>query len=63
MKLEKKNPKRKRAATKGPTNTQGATTGLSAGEKLLSPSIEYYKNVAKSYKKTLAGLQMNQPGY
>ncbi|CDW85684.1 UNKNOWN [Stylonychia lemnae] len=35
---------------------------LSAGEKFLTPSIEYYKNVANQYKKTLSTLSINQPG-
>ena len=35
---------------------------LSAGEKFLTPSIEYYKNVANQYKKTLTTLSINQPG-
>ena len=36
--------------------------GLTAGEKFLTPSIEYYKNVANQYKKTLSSLSINQPG-
>lgn len=36
---------------------------ITAGEKFLTPSIEYYKNVANQYKKTLNTLSINQPGY
>ncbi len=35
---------------------------MSAGDKFLTPSIEYYKNVANQYKKTLSQLSINQPG-
>ena len=52
--LEKKKGKKSK---KNRNNKGGATSGLgggiSAGEKLLTPSIEYYKNLALQYKKTL----------
>jgi hypothetical protein len=46
--LEKKKAAKKSKRGKSSTNNNGAsgTTGLLAGDKFLTPSIEYYKNVA-----------------
>lgn len=57
--IEKKKGKKSK---KGGTSGQ-FMSGISSGmgtDKVITPSIEYYRNVAAQYKKTLATLSINQ---
>ena len=62
---KKKGGKKSKKGTQKSASSQAVNlmgnfqNGLSAGEKFLTPSIEYYKNVANQYKKTLSTLSIN----